>query len=371
MQLKQQLHIKPIYRITGTPENFLTALRFHIWGFNEQNRSQWEQLEPGDIIFFHSKGSGSFFPFRQKSVVIGFGVVGNRFFQDNTPLWIDEIQQNYSYPYRFHFAEIYLFYDVPVNDDWDSQSFKKQTNTIQILQNLVDAGIPLSDLSGFPHMGSYSAIRSEDVKRQLLSAKTSLSFYEGERGDDTDILRKKTELKAISDKNEVSRNTTTLTIFDDIRQKIHTQGSPMKRNNVEALNNAEKAHFDVLSHLLHLLKNKGYQVLKNNHIDLFAYKKNQQSLLIEAKSIENRNFISQSRKGIIQLFEYNFFDVQQFKQAKGLSFAAEHKLLVTSKKPSSAQKEYVGFINSVGIKTAAVQNNTLVSYGDSINFSNL
>ncbi len=371
MQLKQQLHIKPIYRITGTPENFLTAIRFKIWGFNEGNSKQWKQLEPGDIIFFHCKKQGSFFTFDQKSVVIGFGVVGDSFFQDTTPLWIDEIEQNYSYPYRFHFAEMYLFSEVPMNNDWDSQSYKKKTTTEQILQNVVNSGIPLSDLEGFPRMGSYSIINNSTVKSQLLSSKNSLVFYDGQRENEEDIQRKKTALKVVSISNEITRSSTTLTIFDDIRQKILKEASTTKRNNIEALNKAEKDHYEVLKYLLTHLNNKGYTVLNNNHIDLFAYKNGGQSLLVEAKSIHNRNFISQSRKGIIQLFEYNYFDVQEFKTKNDLSFSNEVKILATSKRPGAIQNDYINFINSTGIKTMAVENNRIIKYGDSVNFAKL
>ena len=366
MDILSQSNIKAIYRVTGTPENFLTALRFSVWGFTRENEKNWKKLLPGDIIFFHSKGADSKFIKRPQSCILGFGVVGNNFFEDSEPLWIDEKLDDKSYPFKFSFSEIYLFSDIKINDDWDSTSLDKFEITQQIISKLIDAGIPISELEGFPVMGSYSGIQSPEVKNFLLGSAKKLAFYEGPHTDD--MPTKSSELKELTNEAEALRFATTLTVFDSIKERIVSEPSAPYGFNAEKLAAAEKAHFDVVSYLRLLFANKGYNVYFNNHVDLFAFKKNN-SVLIEAKSIENKNFRSQSRKGIVQLFEYNYFEVSKFKKDKDLQFANELNLLATSDKPKDT--EYIRFINSLDIKTIAVKNQNVINYGDSVDINSL
>ena len=366
MDILSQANIKAIYRVTGTPENFLTALRFNVWGFNKENERHWKKLLPGDIIFFYCYASNSKFIKRPQSCILGFGVVGNNFFESTEPLWIDEKLDGKTYPFKFSFSEIYLFANIKINDDWDSTSLDKFDTTQQIILKLIEAAIPISDLEGFPVMGSYSGIQSADVKRFLLGSSKRLAFYEGIHNDD--MPTKSSELKELTSEAEALRFATTLTVFDNIKERIVSEPSAPYGFNAEKLAAAEKAHFDVVSYLRLLFANKGYNVYYNNHVDLFAFKKSN-SLLIEAKSIENRNFISQSRKGIVQLFEYNYFEVSKFKQDKGLQFTNEINLLATSNKPRDT--EYVKFINSLDIKTIAVRKQNVLNYGDSVDLDHL
>src|SRR5688572_9673977 len=115
MDIISQLNIKPIYKITGTPENFLTALRFFTWGFNEKNVNHWNKLQPGDLIFFHSTVDSKFLK-KATSSIIGLGIVGNDFYINSDPLWIDEKIDSKKYPYKFSFSEIYLFANILVSN---------------------------------------------------------------------------------------------------------------------------------------------------------------------------------------------------------------------------------------------------------------
>jgi len=366
MDILSQANIKAIYRVTGTPENFLTALRYKVWGFNKENENHWKKLLPGDIIFFHSKGADSKFLKRPRSCVIGFGVVGNNFFEDSVPLWIDEKIESKTYPFKFSFSEVYLFADININDDWDSTSLEKSETTQQVILKLLEAGIPLNELDGFPVMGSYSGIQSQSIKNILLDSSKKLSFYLGEQENDN--ISKSTELKELNNEAEALRYGTTLTIFDDIKERILNEPMAEYSYNAKSLAKAEKAHFDIVSHLRLLFANKGYRMYYNNHVDIFAFKSNT-SLLVEAKSIENRNFKSQSRKGIVQLFEYNYFEVEKFKKDQNMNFTNEISLLATSDKPKDT--EYIKFINSLDIKTIAVKNSNIINYGDSVSIETL
>jgi hypothetical protein len=140
MSTRSLQDIKSIFRVTGTPENYLTALRASTWGFKEELESKWRSLHTGDIIFFHSAKTSSHFlkPKELKSCVVGFGVVGEKFFMGTSPLWIEEFEENrVIYPYRFNFSEIYFFADVSLNESWDSQSLKKKEATAVVLGELV------------------------------------------------------------------------------------------------------------------------------------------------------------------------------------------------------------------------------------------
>ena len=366
MNILSQTNIKAIYRVTGTPENFLTALRYKVWGFNHENQTHWKKLQPGDIIFFHSKGSDSKFLRKPKSGIIGFAVVGNHFYFNETKLWIDEKIDNKKYPFRFTFSELYLFSSIPINDDWDSTSLDKEEVTKQIVGTLIDSAIPLSDLEGFPHMGSYSAIQNPVVKELLLGSSRDLNFYQGEYDEDT--LPKPSELKEIYEESEALRHGTTLTIFDDLRKKIVSENRISYDIDTAKLARAETSHFNVVSYLLSFFKSKNYHVFSNSHIDLFAFK-GDRSILVEAKSIENKNFIPQSRKGIVQLFEYNYFEIAKFKIDRGIAFSEEVSLLATSDMPKNL--EYVDFVNSLNIKTLAIKDNTALQYGKSLNLKAL
>jgi hypothetical protein len=365
MNILSQADIKKIYRISGTPENYLTALRYKVWGFNKESKKNWDKLLPGDIIFFHSKSSDSEFFKSTTSCIVGFGVVGNNFFFNEEHLWIDEKLHAKSYPYRFSFSEIFLFTDIPVNDDWDSTTINKIENTRQIITKLLESGIPLSDLGGFPHMGSYSSINDTHVRDILLSSDRRINFFEGD--NESEIIMKSAELKELGSEAEALRYATTLTVFDDIRERIVGGGNINFNVSLDKLAKAEKSHFDIVSYLRLLLSNKGYRVYANNHVDLFAYNQ-KTSMLIEAKSIENQNFKSQSRKGMVQLFEYNYFEVSNFKNQTNLNFQNEFKILATSDCP--IDNDYVQFINSMDIKTIAVKDSRHITYGKSINLDN-
>jgi hypothetical protein len=74
---------------------------------------------------------------------------------------------------------------------------------------------------------------------------------------------------------------------------------------------AEIVHSTILQKLIELFKSKGYDTRSNRFVDLFAHN-DEKAYLIEVKSTENKNFRSQARKGIVQLFENDYFDISRF-----------------------------------------------------------
>jgi hypothetical protein len=375
MRLSALQDTKAIYRVTGTPENYLTALKSSTWGFRDNPKllSQWKKLQPGDVIFFHSSQSESrFLPAKElSSRVVGFGVVGNHFFTGTTPLWIEEFEEGrVIYPHRFHFSEIYLFADIPLTGDWDSQSLAKQANTAALLRRLLAAGIPLKELPNFPKMGSYSSIQDVPTKEALLAGTRCLYAYRTREEDEDTLPTKQTQLAEVRSKKDLLRHTTGLTQFEDIGARVVRMDNGERTVDLRKLQQAETAHAEILSVLFDTLESRGYACFKNNHLDLLAVHAAQgRSLLIEAKSNENANFRAQARKGIAQLFEYNYFEMQRFKAERGLALSHEHQVLAFSQTP--ADTDYLGFLNHLKIRTLVAQAEVITPLGDLTDFAEL
>ena len=375
MRLSALQDTKAIYRVTGTPENYLTALRSSTWGFRDNPRllSQWTKLQPGDVIFFHSSQSESrFLPTKElSSRVVGFGVVGNHFFTGTTPLWIEEFEEGrVIYPHRFHFSEIYLFADIPVAGDWDSQSLAKQAPTADLLRRLLAAGIPLKELPNFPKMGSYSSIQDGPTKEALLAGTRGLYAYRTREEDEDALPTRLTALEEVRGEKDLLRHTTGLTQFEDVGGRVLRLDDGHRQVDLRKLQRAETAHADILSLLFRKLSERGYECFKNNHIDLLAVHADQgRSLLIEAKSNEGGNFRAQARKGIAQLFEYNYFEMERFKADRGLKLTKEHQVLAFSQAPRDA--DYLGFLNTLRIRTLVAQAEAITPLGDLTDFAEL
>ncbi len=375
MRLSALQDTKSIYRVTGTPENYLTALKSSTWGFRDNPKllSQWKKLQPGDVIFFHSSQSESrFLPTKElSSRVVGFGVVGNHFFTGTTPLWIEEFAEGrVIYPHRFHFSEIYLFADIPLAGDWDSQSLAKQANTAELLRRLLAAGIPLKELPNFPKMGSYSSIQDVATKEALLAGTRGLYAYRPREEEDDALPTRLTALAEVRGEKDLLRHTTGLTQFEDVGGRILRVDDGHRQVDLRKLQRAESAHADILSLLYRKLRERGYECFKNNHIDLLAVKATEgRSLLIEAKSNEGDNFRAQARKGIAQLFEYNYFEMERFKANRGLALKQEHQVLAFSQTPADA--DYLGFLNTLRIRTLVARAETITPVGDLRDFAEL
>lgn len=65
-------------------------------------------------------------------------------------------------------------------------------------------------------------------------------------------------------------------------------------------------HKILLSQLDEHLRKLGAKLLDNEHIDLYAEIPNDGSFLFEVKSVSSENLLSQTRKGLSQLYEYRF-----------------------------------------------------------------
>jgi len=124
-----------VWRFTGNPENWITAIERKTWALNEHNKSIWEnKILPGDTVLFHSTQKSDF-KAKAISSVIGFGYVGEGKYVKDDFWWIQEIrdQKNY-WPYVVPFKEVYLYsetggidFSKAINEKSDDQVIKEIT----------------------------------------------------------------------------------------------------------------------------------------------------------------------------------------------------------------------------------------------------
>jgi|SRR3989344_6058250 len=369
MDFSDALKTKQFFRFTGPPEHWLTALKYWTWGLEEHNRSQWQKVQTGDIFFIHSTGaSSSDFP-NAKSGIIGIGVVGFNFSIKDFPLWHYEIKNNENkWPLLIPLAEIYLFSEIPDPTTWDNPEPKNDNQTVKLIDQLVSNRIPTSEIKGFPQMGSFSRVSSK-VAEQILFQKRPLYLYSGhsKRGVIKDES-KPSSLMKVHSATETLRSTASLRFLSEINKRIILKPYSLVIRDNDILARADSAHLSVMQQLLDIFKAKGYDTWSNEFIDLFAHN-DKKSFLFEVKSNENKNFRVQARKGIAQLFEYDYFDINKYKKEKEIEFQDRYKVLALSQEPKDGK--YIEFINSLDLGVVTIENKSLKPIGKDLGFSNI
>lgn len=375
MDFDSVLRAKNFFRFTGPPEHWLTAVKYMTWGLEEHLRERWMRIRPGDIFFIHSTQKSAFK--NAKSGIIGLGVVGPDFSEKSNPLWLYEIEQKVNrWPLLVPISEIYLFSELPATNTWDSPTPGNISATEKLVDKLLGNYIPLGQVKGFPQMGSFSSVRPE-VAEQILFDKRPLNLYiesgKSERLLDKVVEEVKNEgvdrqLDEIKTSAEALRYADTLRIFESVKGRIiHEPTSQYTRDNT-TLDRANSVHASILQQLIDIFRKRGYDTRSSTFVDLFAHN-GKRAFLFEVKSTENRNFRTQARKGIAQLFEYEYFDVQKFAQDNNLVFSEKNKLIIPSQIPNDSR--YVEFINSLKIGVATVGDDHLKAVGTDFGFSKI
>lgn len=333
------------------------------WGLEDKYKANWQRIEPGDIFFIHSTRN-SYFP-NAKSGIIGLGVIGSNFQVKNDLRWLRELKEKRNiWPLLVPFSEIYLFSELPLVQSWDAPDLSNESMAKTLIDALLKNYIPLSQIPEFPKMGSFSGV-SKEVASKILFDKRPLYAYDSEY-EDILSTSKPTKLTKVNDVAETFRYAATLRAFDIIRPRlIKEDPSHFSRDN-ELLARADKVHSSIIQNLINILKAKGYDTLSNRFVDLFAHNE-KNSLLFEVKSTENRNFRIQARKGVIQLFEYDYFEIRKYEKEKNLSFINKHKVLVPSRPPED--DKYVGFINELDVSVATVEEKRINAVGSDLGLS--
>lgn len=368
MDFTSALNTKQFFRFTGPPEHWLTAIKYMTWGLEADLRSRWEKIQTGDIFFIHSTGpQHAAFP-NAVSGIIGIGVVGYHFSIKDNHLWHYEIKnQTNRWPLLVPLAEVYLFSEVPDPAIWESPTPSNDGATIKLIDQLVKNRIPISQIKGFPPMGSFSSV-SLEVAQQILFQKKPLYLYSGHSLRGPTFEEKPSDLSEVHNATETLRHAASLRFLEEINRRIILKPYSLVVRDNDILARAEASHYSILEELIRMFRNKGYATLSNEYIDLFAHNKNR-SFLFEVKSTENKNFRSQARKGIVQLYEYDYFEVNKFKKEKDISFTDQYRILVPSREPTD--KRYVDFINSLDLGVAMVGKNSLKPVGNDFGFSKI
>ena len=376
MDFNSILKSKNLFRFTGPPEHWLTAVKFMTWGLEEHNRAKWLKIRPGDIFFIHSTGTNSSSFKNAQSGIIGLGVVGPNFSEKKNPLWFYETANKVNkWPLLIPLSEIYLFSKLPSFSSWENPTTQNITQTEKLIDLLLKNRIPLGQIPGFPQMGSFSSVRSEVADKILFSKKPLYLYSEAEEQEDLQILVDETktesvdrQLDEIKDASEELRYADTLEIFDNVKTRVIREPTSHYDRDNELLDRANSVHQSILQQLIDIFRKHGYDTRSSRTVDLFAHD-GKNAFLFEVKSTENNNFRTQARKGIAQLFEYEYFDVQKFTRDNNLIFDQKHKLIVPSQTPKDTG--YVQFINSLQIGVAMVGENELKPIGIDSGFSKL
>ena len=367
MDFTPSLNAKGFHRFTGPPENWLTGIKYMTWGLEEKHRARWADIQTGDIFFIHSTGPQTSYFNNAKSGIIGLGVVGANFNIKDNFLWMQELKEQINrWPLLVPFSEIYLFSELPHADNWNAPTLNNAEKTRDLISQLLVNYIPLDQVRGFPVMGSFSSV-SKEVAQKILYDKRLLYVFSG-NVENNIFTTKPTKLTKIDSASESLRYAETLSVFDNIKARIisETPGVYVKDN--EMLARAEVVHSTILQSLIDMFKSKGYDTRSNRFVDLFAYNEDR-SYLVEVKSTENKNFRSQARKGIIQLFENDYFDINRFTAEKDLHISDKYRILVPSRVPEDSN--YIAFMNKVDIGIGVIQDNVIKSIGNDFGLSNI
>jgi hypothetical protein len=331
------LRNRQLHKFTGPPENWITAIKFMTWGLKDDYRNQWAKILPGDIFLMHSTSTNTRVE-GAKSSVIGFGVVGSNPTVKSGPLWVQERESGQNiWPLLVPFSEIYLFSPYFENhvvpEPTVSNTDEVSLASLAILENAV----PLSLLTGFPQMGSFSSVKSEVVQQIFDNIGHLYVIGSSTAGKDYTP----TPLMKLDNVKDESRYATSLQTLDDVKKKTFTaKGSTFAKDPV-LLERAEEAHQATLEKLMNIFKQAGYDTYFNKHVDLFAVNY-RNSFLFEVKSNENKNFLPQARKGIVQLFEYEYFEIEKFHNDKQLKTKIFKNLTFSS---APTNHEYDEFMN--------------------------
>lgn len=372
MDTDSVLKAKNLFRFTGPPEHWLTAVKYMTWGLEEHLRDKWLRIRSGDIFFIHSTRNSEFK--NSKSGIIGLGIVGPDFSEKKNPLWFYETANHVNrWPLLVPLSEIYLFSELPPPNLWENPTPQNLPQTEKLIDLLLRNYIPLNQIPGFPQMGSFSSVRPE-VANNILFDKRSLYLYS--ENIEQEKLQESVgkinnefvdrQLDEIKSANEALRYTDTLKIFDSVKARVIREPTSQYVRDNELLDRANLTHQTILQQLIDIFRKHGYDTRSSRTVDLFAHN-NKNAFLFEVKSTENSNFRTQARKGIAQLFEYEYFDVQKFAEDNKLVFDQKHKLIVPSQIPED--KRYVEFINSLKIGVAMVKDDNLNPVGKDFGFS--
>lgn len=244
-----------------------------------------------------------------------------------------------------------MFSDLPPSDNWEAPGVNSSNTEIQnlidlLLKNAIDLNIVNTlQTAGpkFPVMGSASSVSEEPAKIIL---KDGLPHLFSEKS--VDIEGVNTNLAEITEAESSMRYVPTLKFLEKVTAKVPKKSTSIFEKDNTLLERAEEEHAGILQKAIDFFRNLGFKTYCNVHVDLFAVKGNN-SFLVEAKSLSKKNFRSQARKAISQLFEYEYFDIKNFTEVEKLNV---NKMLLVATDPM--ESDYTEFLNFIDIFLAVI-----------------
>jgi hypothetical protein len=359
---------KGLYRFTGPPENWLTAIKFMTWGLNKKNENKWKEIQPGDLFILHSTKSNRFS--NSKPSFIGFSIVGSNFSIKDNLLWIEEQESKKNiWPYLVPFSEIYLYSELPNPSTWESPNLISNEQIPRLIGELLKKAIPFNMIDAFPAMGSMSTV-TEKVALNIINFNLPFYLFTNHQADSVANTIKSSEFISINSSKETYRYAETLSLVEEITPRILRSISSVFEKDNDLLDKAEKKHSEILDKLINRFREKGFDTFCNRFVDLIAFN-GRTSCLIEVKTTENNNFRPQARKGVIQLLEYDYFEVNKFLSSfQNSSSINKLNYLITSQ--NAGDNNYVGFINQLEVGVGFFSNsNSFSNNGEEFGLTNI
>ncbi|MGB9932887.1 AAA family ATPase [Haloarcula amylolytica] len=96
------------YALTSPPANWLTVLRHRAFGLRESAKDTWEEIEPGDILFFHAAGESNHSELDSQAGFVFGAAIAGRTAQKDDAWWYDEIEADADFPYLLTFDQLFV-----------------------------------------------------------------------------------------------------------------------------------------------------------------------------------------------------------------------------------------------------------------------
>ena len=175
-----------------------------------------------------------------------------------------------------------------------------QLNSFDFSRNKDDLENVIRSSSWGKYFDSVNTLTPEEIE---ILTHDSLSDYDQMQPI---VIRESTDFEVVSSQNIYDlkqynpREETKVRTFGRRKVYIDPEITRIRRQKSNLI------HKIVLDQLHDYLKSKGSQSFENEHIDLYSVTPDDVKYVFEVKSINNRNLLSQTRKGVSQLYEYRF-----------------------------------------------------------------
>lgn len=331
-------------KATGPIEHWLTTYHAGYWGFRSDKKNAWQNIEPGDVFLFHASNS-KFLDVPTSQIreagagVIGMGRVGAKSTKSE-PAWWEELHSDGEYPYLIHFSEIHWFgdtdaiRDAPVAD----KTLEEMVEEVHALgQNKITFG-EMRQRTGYqiPPQGSPTNVTQPEKLFPLLVER----IY-GARSSGIEVFSDNTESTGRGSSIRSRSRDRNLGADGDGVQRVTYEMS------VEQTMEGWLDHEHVLDTFEDELVDAEFTTGETDHSDLLAWR-DDQVVLVEAKSIHEDNERVQVRKALGQLHEYYYLDVEQDDE---LTAKDTMTCLVLTQEPSKAYRQFLELLQEDGIYT--------------------